>query len=415
MSAADRTLYLERELGAPGAVASEVVRRLPARPPQDDVLAVAAPAASIDELMAPFQAGRPAPRLVTTAPLALLAAARHLAPGSLDEPVVVAHLGFSGLTVVLVVDGQLTLARQIPRPAAPGLDPLEWTGTEIQRTIRHHVMTVRGQAIARVLFATRGRAMEQLLCASGQLAERLRLPVENLNEALRVLLPPDVETETGVPAGGFLLAFGAALLDPGRSANLLPPALRDAQRSARVTRRALAAGLLLTLAVAGALGWAGGEVARRRAELVRTRQARLAREARVREAAGVEAARRRAAERLRLLLEDPLGAPPLADALREVSRAAPEGLRLARLAVARDGEGYVATLSGAVVDPDLAAAQRAFNRLYFGLRASPLFYGVTFAKRPPSAPEPAARPAAAGPAAPPPFAFDMTLRLKALR
>lgn len=419
MSAGERALYLRRELtrdGGPRAIGAEVVRRVTDGAPKDEVLAVAAPGEAVDRLLAPFRATRGTPRLVTTGPLALVAAARALVPDLDAQPTVLAHLGFSGLTVVVVASGRLTLARQIPRLAAPGLDPLEWAGTEIQRSVRHYAMTSKGQTAARVVFATRVAAMERLFCESGQLEQRLGLPIVNLNELFRALLPDGVEEQAGPAAGALLLAFGAATLAPRRAANLLPPRMLAEQRSRAVTRRAVAAGLLLTLALAAAYGGATRDVQRVRAELARTRLLRQANEARARDVATIQTQRQRTADRVRLLLEDPLAQPPVAEALREVSRLAPDGLRLHVLSVSRGDRGLAITLSGIVAEGDLAAAQRDFNRLYFGLRDSPLFYDVTFVKRPAVAPSAApgvaAQPASAAAGQ---FAFDVGLRLKQVR
>lgn len=425
MSAGERTLYVRRELardgGAPRAIGAEVVRRVADGVSKDEVLAVAAPSETIERLAVAFRSGRLAPRLVTTGPLALVAAVRRLTQEMAEEPTVVAHLGFSGLTVAVVAAGRLTLARQIPRLAAPGLDPLEWTGTEIQRSIRHYAMTSKGQTAVRVLFATRVAAMERLFCASGQLETRLGLPVVNLNEVLRALLPDGVEEETGVAAGGFLLAFGAAVLPPRRALNLLPAEMLAEQRSRRLTRRALVAGLALAIGLGAGYWWTAREVGRLRADLQRVGLARQVSEVRAREVATIQGERQQAAQRVRLLLEDPLGRQPIADALREVSRLAPEGLRLERLALSRDERGYSTSLGGTVTETDLAEAQREFNQLYFGLRASPLFYDVTFTKRPggggpatPTVQTPPASPAASR-APSTQFGFDMTLRLKEVR
>jgi hypothetical protein len=78
----------------------------------------------------------------------------------------------------------------------------------------------------------------------------------------------------------------------------------------------------------------------------------------------------------RLLTDDPLKLISPADALREIARVTPGNLRLDRLGVTTDAQGYVFSLTGRIDEPDFTDAQRTLNELYYGLRGSPLFHSV---------------------------------------
>lgn len=410
MTAADRSMFLEREMareeGGARAVSSQVVRQVEAGDRKDEVLVVAAPLEWLERMLTPFRAAGSVPRLLTTSPLALVKAAQALSPTPIDRPTVIVHWGFSGLTVAVVSDGVLSLARQIPHLRAPGLDPLEWVETEIQRSIHHHAQVSKGERVKQLLLGNSEAAMEPVFSSPGELEARLGLPVLNLNEALRALLPDGAEEETGVPAGAFLPSFGAALLASREVPNLLPREIVIGQRSRQITRGALTAAACLALTLGGSFWAASREAGALRHTLERERVASQALLSRLSEIERIEGERQRVRRWIRLLKEDPLGGPPLADALKELSRFAPERLRLERLSVSRDDRGYAMRLGGSVKQADPAHAQLAFNRLYFGLRDSPFFYdvtllkgGVTAVSEAPSAPEHQ-------------LAFELTLRLK---
>jgi hypothetical protein len=414
MPARDLRLFIEREAtreaGGPRAVASERLGRGRGQDGKVDVLAISASVESVDRLLACGRDGRATPRLITTAPLALLAAARALAPAALAEPAILVHLGMSGLTLAVVADGRLGLARQLPLLATQDLDLVQWAAAEVQRSMRHYAMTSRGRAIGGLVCATHRRDAEPAFAAG--LGAHVGLPVMDLNAPMAARLAGGGAGD--VAAGVFVLAYGAALADPRRDANLLPATVLAVQRSARVTRRAVAAAVLIAVAAGAGLGWTARQAASRRAELRDLHDARRAREARMLAAAGAQGERDAAARRARLLLDDPLATAPVAEVLRELGRLAPDGVRVEHAAVARDERGYRLTLSGVAADPDLAAAQREFSALHAGLRASPLFHAVTFTR------STAGAPATAGPAAGSGspgarLAFEISLRLREVR
>lgn len=427
MSAAERSQFLERELAREGAVArvigSRILRRLEEGLRKDDVLVVAAPREWLDRLLAPLVAARCTPGLVATAPLALAMAAQALSPRPLDRPTIVCHWGLAGLTVVVVANGALRLARQIPHVTAPGLDPIERVITELERSGRHYAQISKGQRVEQLLIANAQPSMEALFSDLERLESRQGLPTVSLHEALRSRLPPGTETEAGLPAGAFLFAYGAALLSPRETPNLLPRTLVIARRSRRVQQVALAAGIVLLLA----LGVGVWEVRRdapglRRAlgEALATRQSL---QARLADAGDIEGERARVRRWVRLLKEDPLGAPPLADSFKELSRLAPDRLRLEELAMSKDERGWGLKLVGALKEGDLARAQVAFNDLYFGLRASPLVHDVTFSRGPAPPAGVMVIPSASGVVPAPPVVtraerqlpFQLALRLKGTR
>jgi len=423
MSATERSLFLERELAREGggakAIGSQVLRQVEDGTRKEEVLTVAASREGLDRILAPFLAARLAPRLVATAPVALVRAALALSPIPADQPTIIAHWGLSGLTVAVVADGVLKLARQIPRLAVSGLDPLEWVATEIQRSVQHYAQVSRGRRVEQLLVGNADGALEPVFSDSRVLEARLGLTVLSLNQALRPLLPDGVEEEAELPAGAFLLPFGAALLDPQEAPNLLPREMVIGQRSRQVTRAALAAAALLAFTLGGSFWAASREAAAVRRTLEQQRAAQGSLHAKLGEAERVRAERERVRHWIQMLSEDPLGGPPMADVLKEVSRLVPDQLRLERLVISKGEGGYTLKLVGSVKQADLAEAQAAFNRFYFGLRDSPLFYEVTFL---PEAEKKEGvqvvvegRPREAVKAAEQQLAFDLTLRLKGVR
>lgn len=385
MTAGERQLFLERELrremGGNPLFGHVILRQAEGAPRKDEVLVAAVPRKDLDQtLVSLLTAGLRPPRLVTTAPLALARAAETLSPDSFDRPTAVAHWGFRGLTIIIAAEGTLKFVREIPHLTAPGLDVAEWFVTEVQRSIRQYVQTVKGGAIERVLVGAAEARFERVL---PDLEARLGLPLVNLNEAIQTLLPEGTEETSALPAGAFLLPLGAALLSPKETANLLPPSILAKERTTVLKKMAGAAAALLVVSL-GYYAWgAAQEAANYKKALVRVtadRQSRLAESAQV---DGIKQQRETQYQRIRLLKSDPLGGPPLAVVFKELSRVAPGDLRLERLVFGRDEGGARIRLTGAVESGDLAQAQSEFNRFYFGLQGSPLFSEVIF--NPPAA------------------------------
>ena len=376
MSAAERRLFLERELGREvGAgllVDSRPLRTVEGPPRKDEVLAVAIPGEETNQALAGVMAARLSPRLVTTVPLALTRAAEALAPESFDRPTAVAHWGFQGLTIVVADGGAPKLTREVPHLAAPGIDPREWFVTEFQRSIRQYTQTVKGVTVGSVLIGSVDARFEAQLA---DLETRLGMPVVNLNEAMRDLLPEG--SDEAHPPGVFLLALGAALSEPG-ALNLLPPAIPARRRAALLKRGAAAAAALLVVSLAYATWGAVQEAATYRKAVAELTAKQRAREAQLAQVQQVKQERDRQYERIRLLTGDPLGGPPLADVFKEISRVAPDELRLERLVVGRDAGQVKIRVTGGLESVDLARAQSEFNRFYFGLQESPFFSDVIF-------------------------------------
>ncbi|MBI4241128.1 MAG: hypothetical protein HY613_05375 [Candidatus Rokubacteria bacterium] len=382
MTAAERSQFLERELAREGggakAVGAQVLRQVEDGARKDEVLVVAAPREGLDRLLVPFRASGLVPHLIATAPLALLRAVQALSPIPPDRPTIIGHWGLAGLTVAVVSDGVLKLARQIPRLAAPGLDPIEWMATEVQRSVRAYAQISKGGRAEQMLFANADAALERFFADPAALESRLGLPVLNLNQVLRSVLPDGAEEQAGLPAGAFLLPYGAALLTPREAPNLFPREIVVEQRSRRVVRAAVAAVSVLALALGWSYWGASREAAALGLSLQRHRQANRALQATRSEVERIDGERQQVRRWIKFLTDDPLGGPPLAEALREVSRLAPDRLRLERLVISKDEGGYGAKLVGAVKLAELAQAQAQFNQLYFGLRDSTFFYDVTF-------------------------------------
>lgn len=374
MSAGERRLFLERELGREvGAgllVDSQPLRTVEGPPRKEEVLTVAIPGAETDQALAGVMAARLSPRLVTTIPLALARAAEALAPESVDGPTAVAHWGFQALTILVVDGGAPKFTREVPHLAAPGIDPREWFVTEFQRSIRQYTQTVKGITVGRVLLSSVDARFEAQFA---DVETRLGMPVVNLNEAMHDLLPEG--SDEASPAGAFLPALGATLLEPARL-NLLPPAIPARRRSALLKRGAAAAAALLVVSLSYSTWAAVQEVATYRKSIALLTAKKRAHEAQIAQVQQIKQARDTQYERIRLLTGDPLGGPPLPEVFKEISRVAPDELRLDRLVVGREGNLVTIRMTGRLESADLARAQSEFNRFYFGLQGSPFFSEV---------------------------------------
>lgn len=419
MSRRERAGFLERELtrgedGQTRLFDAQVVRQVAeGAATKDEVLIAAGPRESFERLLTPLLARRLTPRLVTTAPLALVAAAHALAPEPILRPAIAVDYGATGLTLAVMSDGVLKLARQVPRLVVADVDLQQWMTAEIQRSLRHYAQIAKGERVEAVYLGATEGFVDEGTAPRAELEARLGLPVTDLTEALELRLLEGAARSADAPAGVFLLAFGAATLTPGRTPNLVPPALVRAGSVRRLRRGGLVAAGVVALVMAAAASAASREATALRAEVDRLRKMASAVQVQASETGRIAGEREQIRQWLRLLADDPLRMSVLGDALKEVSRLAPDELRLERLAVTRGERGYAMKLAGTVAQADLAEAQATFNRLYFGLRESLLFHHVGFSLVKPAAAAPAAPDAKP---APPPFpvAFEVTLQLKAV-
>lgn len=379
MTASERQLSLERELGREiggnPLVGHQLLRQTEGTPRKDEVLVAATPRREADETLAGLMTARLVPRLVTTAAVALSRVAQILSPASFDRPAAVVHWGFRGLTVAVVDQGTLKFAREVPHLAVPGLDPREWFVTEFQRSIRQYTQTFKGAPIGSVLVGSVETRFEQALA---DIEARLGLPVANLKDAARALLPQATEAAAALPSGAFLLSLGAAVLAPRETPNLLPRSVVAQRRTALLKRATMAAAFLLV----GFLGYSAWGAAREAADyrqaLAKVTAQKRSYQAQVAQVDRIKQERETQYQRIRLLKSDPLGGSPLAEVFKEISRVAPRELRLQRLALGRHETGVRVRLTGEVESTDLAQAQSEFNRFYFGLQESPFFYQVIF-------------------------------------
>lgn len=379
MTPGERRLFLERELGrelgGKPLLGDMVLRQVEGPPPKDEALVAAVPGEEGPRILAGLMAAGALPEVVTTAALALARAGEVLSPGSFERPTALAHWGLRGLTIVVVNEGLLKFARDIPHLTVPGFEPGEWFVTEFQRSVRQYMQTVKGGAVGTVLVGSADARFEATL---GAVEGRLGLPVVNLNEALQSLLPDSADESPDLAAGMFLLPFGAGLLPVAETANLLPPAILARQRLTRLVRAAAVAGGLLVAALGYATWQASQEAATYQKAVAQATAEKQVRMAEVAEVERIKQERGKQYERIRLLRGDPLGSPPLAEVFKEISRVAPDNLHLDRLTVKRDGTGVSIRLAGKVESSDLAQAQAEFNRFYFGLQNSTFFSDVTF-------------------------------------
>jgi len=385
MTAAERGEVVRREIGREGAGDRVPVYRRVRRiesdgVAKDELLIVAASQGRLQQQLDPVIAGGTVPRLVATGPIALIAAARALSPTPLDRPTVLVHWGVSSLTIVILSEGALKFARVVDAPVAE-LDPLNWIPVEIDRSIRHYAVLSKGERVEQVMVSVAEGEPARRLFTDGALAERLRLPVTNMNALLAPWLPErrNVDTELAdveMAEGVFTLAYGAALLAAGDVPNLLPEEYSLQRRSRQVLVAAVAANVLLALALGSKAVLLADEAQTAKIRVTQAQAARARNQARTEEAGRVESDRQRMRELTKFLTADPLKVLPVDDALREIARLTPAQMRLDELSLTSDAAGRLLRVSGRVDETDFAEAQPALNQFYYGLKASPLFYEV---------------------------------------
>ncbi len=384
MTARERSEVVTREAARDGsaarAVASHVVRRVEVDGlPKDEVLVALASPEGLQQSLDPLVRGGTIPRAVVTGSMGLLAATRALAPSLLDRPTALVHWGPSTMTIVVVTEGILKFARVI-EPPATAIDPFDWIPVEIERSLRHYGVLSKGERVEQVMVSVADAGSAARVFTGGELLERLRLPVTNLNALLEPELPRPWPAE--MAAGAFTLAYGAALLSAGDAPNLLPPALAFQWRSRKAITAAVAASaasiLLLTASAVST-----SQQARTVRDRLRQAEATLqSRQARLAEVQAIETERRQKAEVAGLLVNDPLHLIPPADPLREIARLAPAQLRLERVTVTADGQGYVVSLVGRVEQDELTEAHQVLNEFYYNLRGSPIFDAISIQQSP---------------------------------
>ena len=428
MTARERSDVVTREAARDGsaarAVASQVVRRVEVDGlPKDEVLVALASTEGLQQSLDPLVRGGTIPRAVVTGAMALLAATRALAPSLLDRPTVLVHWGLSTMTIVVVTGGVLKFARVIEPPAS-ALDPFDWIPVEIERSLRHYGVLSKGERAEQVMVSIADAGSAARVFTGGELLERLRLPVTNLNALLEPELPRPWAAE--MAAGAFTLAYGAALLSAGDAPNLLPPALAFQWRSRKAITAAVAAGAAGVLLLTANAISTGQHARSLRDRLRQTESTLQSQQARLAEIQAIETERQQKSEVARLLVDDPLRLVPPADPLREIARLAPPQLRLERLTVTADGQGYVVSLVGRVEQDELTEAHQVLNEFYYSLRGSAIFDAISIQQSPrvpsPEAVSATATAATAEPAAVAedtaapgsPLGFTLVMRLKRL-
>lgn len=378
MTEAERAEVVQREGSREGegtnAIASKLLRRIEVDGlPKDEVLLVLVPSAKLQDTLDLVVAGGILPRTVVTGPLALMAAARVLTSTPLSAPTALVHWTASTLTIVVVSDGILKFSRVIEPPAA-ALDPFEWIPVEIDRSIRHYAFLSKGERVEQVMVSVADGESARRLFGGGELSERLRLSVTNLNALMAPALPHVDDAE--LASGAFILAYGAALLAPADAPNLLPAPLVLQQRSRRVLTASMAAGVVVVALLGSQYLSLTRQQEALQTRITRQQASTQGERARADEAMRAQTERERQRQFARLLTEDPLKLISPADALREIARVTPGNLRLDQIGVTTSAQGYVISLTGRVDEPDFTDAQGTLNELYYGLRGSPLFHSV---------------------------------------
>jgi Tfp pilus assembly PilM family ATPase len=316
------------------------------------------------------------PWLVTSIPLALMAALELM--DGVREPVVVAHLQGTTLQILVAEEGVLHFSREITVPTIPGGEGKEsWeiVTTEINRSFMYFRQRFHRREIRRVLLSGNSVDLQGLQEALAQ-DQTLQVNVFDPGEQVELLAPQREGLTWRAALPGLAVPLGLASRRPEVQVNLIPKRVQ-ARRWASVRRVAFASATLATLllATAGYFGLFLGERHLRGVlEAQKKTWGQLEQQLKVVE----EAERQRNLHQARLhLLEGwPAGGPLWAGIFREMSLNVPNDLLLHTMKVEADAGRYRMHLGGQVISTSPYDAQLAFNRFYEALRSSPFVASV---------------------------------------
>lgn len=316
------------------------------------------------------------PWLVTSIPLALLAAL-ELTDG-VHEPVVVAHLQGTTLQILVAEAGALHFSREIALPAIPGGEGREvWeiVTTEINRSFMYFRQRFQRREIRRILLSGDSIDLQGLQRVLAQ-DQTLQVKVFDPGERVELLAPQREGLAWRTALSGLAVPLGLASGRPEVQVNLIPRKVQ-ARKWASVKRVVFTSAIAATLliATAGYLGLFLGE-RHLRGVLEAQQKTWQQLEQQLRGVQEIERQRGQHQARLNLMERWPVGGPVWTGILRDISLNAPDDLLLHSMKIEADPGGYRMHLGGQVISGSAYGAQLAFNRFYGGLRGSPFVASV---------------------------------------
>jgi Tfp pilus assembly PilM family ATPase len=357
------------------AVVGESVERSGARK-KEVVLAIAAEP-EVDRYIRILEEAGLSPWLVTSRPLALMAAVALQDGGG--GPVVVASLDGAQLQALVAEEGILHLSREIVLSAAPGTNGAEsWdeVTTEIHRSLLYFFEKSPRWRVGRIILAGNSADLGGLRDALAK-DPTVQVDVFDPKEGVELYAPEGEGSAWRAALPGLAVPLGLATGRPEVGIGLLPRHVQE--RKWRRVRRVAVAGIATGALVLGSITLyavtRGEESLRKALESQRTMLVNLEQQMREVE----EAERQRELHRARLsLLEGGLGSGPLWRGIfREISLHAPPDLLLHGLKLEAGPGGHRMVVTGQVMSGSPYEAHVGFNRFYEGLQGSPFLQAVT--------------------------------------
>jgi len=356
-------------------VVGESVERSGAR--KKEVLLAIASEPEVDRYIRIVEEAGLTPWLVTSRPLALMAAVTLQDGGS--GPVVVASLDGTMLQALVAEEGILHLSREITLSAAPGADGAEsWdeVTTEIHRSLLYFFEKSPRWRVGRIILTGNPANLGGLREALAK-DPTVRVEVFDPQERVELYAPDGEEPAWRAALPRLAVPLGLASGRPEVGIGLLPRHVQERKwgRVRRVAVAGIAAGALVLGSITLYAVTRGEESLRKALDSQRTMLINL--EQQIREVE--EAERQRELHRARLsLLEGGLWSGPFwRGVFREISLHAPPDLLLHGLKLEVGPSGYRMVVTGQVISGSPYEAHVGFNRFYEGLQGAPFLQAVT--------------------------------------
>lgn len=357
------------------AVVGESVERSGVR--KKEVLLAIASEAEVDRYIRIIEEAGLTPWLVTSRPLALMAAVALQDTGG--GPVVAASLDGAHLQALVAEEGILHLSRQITLSAAPGGDGAEsWdeVTTEIHRSLLYFFEKSPRWRVGRIILAGNSANLGGLREALAK-DPTVRVDVFDPKEGVE-LCPPDGEEPAWRAAlPGLAVPLGLATGRPEVGISLLPRHVQEQKwgKVRRVAVTGIATGALLLGSITLYAVTQGEESLRKALDSQRTMLINL--EQQIREVEEAERQRELHRARLSMLEGGVWNGPFWRGVFRDISLHAPPDLLLHGLKLDAGPSGYRMVLTGQVISGSPYEAHVGFNRFYEGLQGSPFLQAVT--------------------------------------
>ena len=357
------------------AVVGESVERSGAR--KKEVLLAIASEAEVDRYIRIVEEAGLTPWLVTSRPLALMAAVALQDTGG--GPVVAASLDGTMLQALVAEEGILHLSREITLSAAPGADGAEsWdeVTTEIHRSLLYFFEKSPRWRVGRIILAGNSANLGGLREALAK-DPTVRVDIFDPKEGVE-LYPPDGEEPAWRAAlPGLAVPLGLASGRPEVGIGLLPRHVLERKwgKVRRVAVAGIAAGALVLGSITLYAVTRGEESLRKALNSQRTMLINL--EQQIREVEEAERQRELHRARLSMLEGGVRSGPSWRGVFREISLHAPPDLLLHGLKLEAGPSGYRMVLTGQVISGSPYEAHVGFNRFYEGLQGSPFLQAVT--------------------------------------